>query len=133
MIVGCTGTTVMTKNVILQLNNNPILVNASSKQVEIDVQFLQKAASKIESHLWGKLYKLGKNRSRNIYLLAEGYPVNFYSSDSIPASDIDVIIALMMKSASYLVLNADELELGIYPPKEEIEDEIAEMYISLHR
>jgi S-adenosylhomocysteine hydrolase len=110
LIVGTTGRNSVTREVLSQIKHDTILVSTSSDRVEIDVGALEELAS----GGWrpvadGKtIYIVGESASRReITLLAEGYPINFYGSESLPNDTIDPIMTLLLICAVELTLRQD--------------------------
>ena len=82
-------------------------MNASSKRVEIDVDSLGRFSKKIRtvkgSHdeaIIGTEYEF--KDGKKVILLAEGYPINFYASESVPDKLIDLILTLLLCGAAKL-------------------------------
>jgi S-adenosylhomocysteine hydrolase len=115
LIIGVTGTQSIGKVEISSLRHGAILVSASSDLDEIDVKELELLAGdkkNMEDALSrdgqkiGTLYTLERLDSRQILLLADGYPVNFYYSESVPNESFDPILTILFRSV---------LELAIRP------------------
>jgi adenosylhomocysteinase len=132
IIIGATGRCSIGKKAILKISESGkdvVLVNASSKRVEIDVDILEdlketKIATKI-----GTDYQMPEGNK--ILLLAEGYPVNFYGgSESIPDGIIDVILTELFLCAKKLV--TEDFSPGIYETGVIDEDELAKLFHSLY-
>lgn len=140
VIVGATGTIAIHGYLFNQMKENTILINASSKRMEFNHSELEEMSVNIKKGRIGTQYKL-KN-GRNILLLANGFPVNFFSSESVPDKVIDIILTLMFRAAALLAkLNCKKtLTPRIYSWAEEdsqkgvcINEEcIAKHYYKLH-
>ncbi|PKP54501.1 MAG: hypothetical protein CVT90_00965 [Candidatus Altiarchaeales archaeon HGW-Altiarchaeales-3] len=131
IIVGASGRRSIGIKEILSAKNNAILVNASSKRVEIDVEVienLKETKNKIDGV--GTEYEL-INRNR-LLLLADGYPVNFYNSESVPDKIIDVILTELFLCATELIKR--EFSKTIHKSLQSIinEDELADTFTQLH-
>ncbi|MEY2519415.1 MAG: adenosylhomocysteinase [Verrucomicrobiota bacterium] len=110
LIVGTTGTNSITGPILRQLGADAILVSTSSDRVEIDIAALEQlAGERITQVVEGKTtYDIGtKDQPRQITLLAEGYPINFYGSESLPNDTIDPIMTLLLLCAVELTLKHD--------------------------
>lgn len=144
LIVGCTGgkkendkeMSTINEDVISLLPHGCILVSASSDQIEIDVECLNRYSQGNVENMYieeiireeeeeeidgqdisvrallrkikiGSKYKLTLLRRTksppDIILLADGYPINFYSSESVPNESIDPIMTTIFLSTVYLV------------------------------
>ena len=132
IIIGATGRCSIGKKAILKISESGkdvVLVNASSKRVEIDVDTLEdlketKIATKI-----GTDYQMPEGNK--ILLLAEGYPVNFYGgSESIPDGIMDVILTELFLCAKKLVNG--NFSPGIYENEVIDEKALAELFHSLY-
>jgi S-adenosylhomocysteine hydrolase len=115
LIIGVTGAQSIGKVEISSLRHGAILVSASSDRDEIDIKELELLAGdkkNMEDFLSrdgqkiGTLYILERLDSRHILLLADGYPVNFYYSESVPNESFDPILTILFRSV---------LELAIKP------------------
>ena len=94
LIIGATGGESISNEAIGALPDGVFLASASSDQVEIGVERLRELAEQVEEvgegcmayHLPGR---------RRVHLLAEGYPVNFYASESVQDQLIDTVMTQM--------------------------------------
>jgi S-adenosylhomocysteine hydrolase len=125
LVIGCTGgreengkeMPTIDEEVISLLPHGCALISASSDQIEIDVECLNRLSegniedvyiddpiqSKIKIGTKYKLTQLRKTLSPpEIILLADGYPINFYRSESVPNESIDPILTLLFLSTVYL-------------------------------
>lgn len=83
------------------LRHGAVLVNASSKLREFDAQKLKKFTDHTtlipgvgrEHHLLG---------NKGILFLANGFPVNFFETESVPGESIQPILGLLLMAASHL-------------------------------
>lgn len=124
LIVGCTGKVWLTQHEMSRLKHGVYIVNATSKRLEIDYQDLEALRQdrvKMENSI-GYTYEIGSDR-REIHLLADGFPVNFFENESIPDEQIQFILALMAASAIELLQN--EYEPGIHDISNELQNKIA--------
>ena len=119
IIIGATGH----KNVIGRqefeiMKNGTYLVSATSKRREFNWDELKNLTLKEEKTHFGK-----KNYLRNsniLYIVAGGYPINFYASESIPERNIQFVPTLLLDASVFLITNA--LKSGLY--EYNIENEI---------
>lgn len=110
LIVGTTGKTSITRGVLEQLTEDTVLVSTSSDQIEIDLKALNELASgRIWKVVEGKtIYTVGDEKQfKDVTLLAEGYPINFYGSESLPNDTIDPIMTLLLLCGVELTLRND--------------------------
>lgn len=108
LMVGTTGTTSITKEVLQQLTEGTVAVSTSSDQVEIDlVALTELARGRVCEIVEGKsVFTIGGDEKPvDITLLAEGYPINFYGSESLPNDTIDPIMTLLLLCAVELTLS----------------------------
>lgn len=101
IVIGATGRVPIKREGILKLKNNAILVNASSKQLEFDIKDLERLSIRKTRTDIGTKYELANGN--NVFLLADGFPVNFFSSESVPGKIIDLILTLLFLGAVLLV------------------------------
>jgi S-adenosylhomocysteine hydrolase len=146
LVIGCTGgkekngkeIPTIDEEVISSFPHGCILVSASSDQIEIDVECLNRLSEGnkedifLDESLQGKIkigtkYKLTQLRRAfsppEIILLADGYPINFYRSESVPNESIDPIITLLFLATVYLAKHYESLKGMIL---EKVIDEIIE-------
>ncbi len=97
LIIGATGRKSIGRAEILGLKNNAILASVSSKRVEIDIEELESLCIERNPTEIGTYYELVNGNK--VLLLANGFPVNFFSSESVPDRIIDVILTLMFSGA----------------------------------
>ena len=98
------------KAVIQKIPDGAILVSTSSDQVEIDLEALKKLSRGRckEVDLGKHEYTIGDGRwgTKKIIVLAEGYPINFYGSESVPNDTIDPVMTLLLLGGVELALDA---------------------------
>lgn len=128
LIIGATGKTSIGMAELLAAKNNTVLVSASSKRVEIDVDELENL-SKRKTRLEGVGTEYELINGNKILLLADGYPVNFYGSDSVPDRIIDIILTELF--VSVVELAQKDFDPGIHECPID-EDELAEFYHDAH-
>jgi S-adenosylhomocysteine hydrolase len=106
LVVGTTGggengKPSVTVTLMKDFPDETILVSTSSDRIEFDIAGLKKIAFRVDDIEDGNTkYTIEVNGKRKtLFLLAEGYPINFYGSDSVPNETIDPIMALLLLSA----------------------------------
>lgn len=98
LVVGTTGETSITREILEALEKDAVLVSTSSDQVEIDLSALNELAGGQSQELeeGKRVFRIrGPRGEKKITLLAEGYPINFYGSESVPNDTIDPIMTLL--------------------------------------
>lgn len=104
IIVESTGKEWCCEDEILEFKHYGYFLNASSKRLGINYEKfnrLVKSDSKVNLPGIGVRYTLQNNRI--VTLLADGYPINFFIGESVPDEDISFILALLFKSAEFIV------------------------------
>ena len=127
LVIGCSGDTSINLKEILQLQHKAYLVSASSDQVEINVPELRNLSReikplKIDDKIIGTSYIL-REKDTEIRLIADGYPVNFWYSESMPNQVSDLILSILLLSVFDLVVNREMYSSGFYKV-----DEIVKKY-----
>jgi S-adenosylhomocysteine hydrolase len=116
LIVGTTGKpNTISMDVLKRLASGSIVVSTSSDRIEIDMDGLNKAASEVvEIEEGNTLYRIpNATGDSEIFVLADGYPINFYASESLPNDTIDPIMTLLLLAALDLSLNPGTINVGI--------------------
>lgn len=136
LVIGSSGETSIDKREILSLKHKTYLVSTSSDQIEINIPVLEDL-SKPETeplknpnndNMIGRSYVI-RERDIEVRLLADGYPVNFWCSDSIPNQISDLILSVIFLSTFELVVNKSEYPNGIQNVDKIIRKyEIAKLY-----
>lgn len=127
IVVGMSGRRSITAELIDHLPDKCFLVSGSSKDHEIDIDYLESITSTTtEIHQHVKACNL--NDGRCLYLVNKGYPVNFTGS-SVP----DEIVEFLF---SELIMLVQELLDGTYAPgthplSPELEDVAAQIWLDL--
>jgi S-adenosylhomocysteine hydrolase len=103
LVVGTTGSKMgsITRQILRALPDGCIVVSTSSDQVEIDINALEgMAVDKHEIEEGKTIYRIRVgSRFKDLTLLAEGYPINFYGSESLPNASIDPVMTLLLLCA----------------------------------
>lgn len=124
IIIGVTGKPSISTTLIFKARGYLIAVSASSRRDEIDVVGLENLAEEKKSSEIGTEYVLPNNRS--IMVLAHGFPVNFFCSDSVPDKAIDPVLTELFLCAQKLA--TDTLAKGIF--KIGVKNDIGEFLIN---
>jgi S-adenosylhomocysteine hydrolase len=98
LVVGTTGRTSITREILEGLHGDVVLVSTSSDQVEIDLFALDELSGgkSVEVEEGKRIFRIpGPCGEKQVTLLAEGYPINFYGSESVPNDTIDPIMTLL--------------------------------------
>ncbi|MFK7993929.1 MAG: adenosylhomocysteinase [Granulosicoccus sp.] len=103
IVVGATGKQSINKNLISQLPDRCFLASGSSKDHEIDLPFL---ASETESsvQLHQHVRQCTLHDGRRLYLINEGYPVNFTGA-SVPDEIVEFLFAELIMLIPRLLEN----------------------------
>ncbi len=139
LIVGATGETVIGRREILAMDHNVYLVSASSEQWEFCIAELNALCSEKDNLVHngekvGTRYEI-RNTEKCIKLVADGYPINFWKSESMPNEVSDLIMSLLFVSAIRTATNSSlpqEINFEITNRLAE-EYEISTMYLEYHK
>jgi len=137
LIIGCSGETSIGREEILSLSHGTYLVSASSDQREIGLIELESLSTSKETLKNEKGKKIGtsytiRGQNKVIHLIADGFPINFWYSESMPNQVSDLILSLIYVSAIDLVKN--EFENGLQNINEISEKyETAKIYEQIYR
>jgi S-adenosylhomocysteine hydrolase len=104
MVIGTTGNESLGREEILALPHNAVLVSGSSGQYEIGLDALDVLSVSQVRNDYGTQYTLEKD-NRVVFLLGDGYPVNFVGGDSVPDEAIDPVLGALLVATIGLVLN----------------------------
>ncbi|HWX18703.1 MAG TPA: NAD(P)-dependent oxidoreductase [Candidatus Binatia bacterium] len=110
LVVGTTGRLSIDQSVLRALPDGAVIVSTSSDQVEIDLKSLARLAKgRVKEIALGKhefTIENARGRKTRLTLLAEGYPINFYGSESLPNDTIDPVMTLLLLCAVELALGS---------------------------
>lgn len=103
LIIEATGNIWCNSNEILMLNHDSYFVSGSSKRLGINYDEFSRLV-KIDSqiHLPGVGSRYTLQNNHDITLLADGFPINFFSAESVPDNEIAFIYALLFEAARVL-------------------------------
>lgn len=111
IVIGATGNTSMSGAAFDALRHGTILASASSDRIEIGVDELERICREHDGGGRQRRYTL--RDGRQIVVLAEGFPVNFYGADSVANQRIDLVMSSIFASAVELGRDASRFELRI--------------------
>ncbi|HOO53815.1 MAG TPA: hypothetical protein PLY21_17825 [Spirochaetota bacterium] len=139
LIVGATGETSIGRTELLHMTHNTYIVSASSDQKEIGLKELQALSSRQED-IMSNGNKLGtkyiiRGTDKAINLIADGYPINFWSEESMPNNVSDLIMSLIYLSVIHISLDYSSLEIYVHTEKvNEISNfhELSKIYLEQH-
>lgn len=109
-IIGASGYNTIDSKLISFLSHNSILISTSSEQYEIDIDDLNRKSDHIRDfedengRKIGTTYMIGE---KSINVLADGYPINFWFSESMPYEASDFIMTLIFLSSIELIIDED--------------------------
>ena len=114
LIVGATGESAIGRSEILAMEHNVYLVSASSEQWEFCISELnalssEKSALHKDAGRIGMRYKI-RNTEKQVNLIADGHPINFWQIESMPNEVSDLIMSLIF-------ISAIEIATGIFLPQ----------------
>jgi len=124
IIIEATGRVWAGVDEITAFQNNSYFVSASSKRLGIkysDFDSLINTDKILNCPGIGKKYEI-ISTGNAITLLADGYPVNFFDSESVPDKAIEFIPTILFESAKFLVRNRDQLPNDIIEFEEKKSD-----------
>lgn len=103
-VVGCTGTTSIAESDIYDLSDQSYLVSASSDQIEFAVDALSHHSISSEDFFYhgkfvGSKFELQGTARKRIFLVANGFPINFWGMNSMPDPVGDLIMTVLLLSA----------------------------------
>lgn len=103
IIIGTTGETIIERREILAMEHNTYLISASSEQWEFCISELN-ALSSEKSEIQREGMKIGtryqiRGTEKLVNLIADGYPINFWETESMPNEVSDLIMSLIFLSA----------------------------------
>ena len=127
LVIGCTGKTSVREEEIPYIRDNAILVSASAKNEEFDLEAFEACCTceKISSVVW----KYTQKNNRSFYLLHEGTPVNFRDR-SILGNILDMIYSELFLCMVMLVQEGSVPGLHHSPSK--IHTEVTKAWLQIY-
>jgi len=115
-VIGASGRQSINAQVIASVSHGTYLISASSELYEIDMEELARQTRNREILRNDDGEEIGITfilppTDRHIYVLANGYPINFWGFESMPEEASDLILSLILLSSA-------EVALGSYPTPE---------------
>lgn len=133
LVIGATGRNSITREMLERLPHNAIVASGSSRQLEIDVEFLKSHPStRVTDSIEAFHIPTGHGRSdpKNILLVNDGFPANFIpGSGSVPDEIVETILGELMVLMGALA--KDEFEPGIHRITPEQESICAELWLEM--
>ncbi|MEN6610353.1 MAG: adenosylhomocysteinase [Methanoregulaceae archaeon] len=120
------NTSVITERQFSKMKDGAILANAGHFNVEIDMDWLEKHADKIERRDGIDSYLVKGNR---IHVLAQGRLVNLATPKGMghPIEVMDLSFGIQALSSQYIAKNGKNLKGGVYEVPNEIDVRVAEL------
>lgn len=84
-----------------QLQDKVVLVNASSKRAEFNLDALKNLGKRAFKRGFGTEFVIDDGRT--IRVAADGFPINFFNSESVPSYDIQPVLGMLFVAACRLV------------------------------
>lgn len=126
LLIGATGNASFTQEMLEAYINskadNMILVSVSSKQTEFQVlldnkkKYIEKSRIlQVGNCVLGMEYQLKRGcKRKKIKVLANGYPINFYGTESLPLEVIELIYAEMVYLIDLSINSSEILKNSLY-------------------
>lgn len=127
VVIGATGATPFdSPRHFRQLRNNAILVNASSKRREFDLEVVRRMTRRSTPvpAVGRELTMVTGNR---VIFLANGFPVNFFNSESVAGELMQPVLGSLFAAARYLMDTTESLDLGLLDVPESVQNEVEEL------
>lgn len=128
IVIGVTGSYVL-KQELAELKDGVILVNGSTRKKEFDFRSIARYIMKRSEKT--SYTKISLTDGNSIHLLAHGYPVNFFRTESIPEYILDLVYSEMLLLSERLI--EQKFSPGFYRVEQhfpEIEELVASLWLS---
>ena len=112
------------------MKDGAILSNSGHFDIEIDVAWLEKNATKKNSKIRHQTDEYVMADGRRILLIAEGRLVNLGAAEGHPASVMDMSFSDQALTAEYLVKEAKNLTPGLHEVPTEIDKQVARLKLA---
>ena len=109
------------------MKDGAILANSGHFDIEIDVAWLEKYATKKNARIRHQTDEYVLSDGRRILLVAEGRLVNLGAAEGHPAAVMDMSFSDQALTAEYLVKEAKHLTPGVHNVPTEIDKEVARL------
>ena len=129
VVIGVTGNVVLNELELRNLNDVVFLINGSTRQREFDFQALNEMAQRVEKTCTHTVYHLSGNKK--IILMTDGYPINFFQTESTPEYVLDLVFSEIFVLAQILI--GSKLKNGFYAIEKHFphkEQEIAQLWLN---
>ena len=107
--------------------NGILLVNAGSKDYEIDMEGLREIAfaERLTAREGIKKYSIRDDKGNEKVLLvaADGFPINLALGEGTPSDAIDITLSLMAEAARHLI-ESENYSAGLHSVPEDIQEKI---------
>lgn len=107
--------------------NGSLLVNAGSKNYEIDIEGLRAITFKQQTTTREGIKKYfikdDEGSEKVLLVVADGFPINLSLGEGTPSDAIDITLSLMAEAGSHLL--GKEFPTGIYEVPEKIQNQIS--------
>ena len=128
-VIGTSGKQSINSQIIANLAHGTYILSASSELYEIDIEELQAQQIEMKSLRNESGFQIGTTfvlpqKNKDIHLLANGYPINFWGFDSMPEEASSLIMTLIL-------LCSVEVALGYHPAcgvNSDVVNQIAKKY-----
>ena len=117
IVVGATGRRSIDKDLLAQLPDRCFLVSGSSKDHEIDLSLLEELTAE-SVHLHKHVRQCTLHDGRRLYLVNEGYPVNFTGA-SVPDEIVEFLFAELIMLVPWLLDNTPPPGIHKLPASDE--------------
>jgi adenosylhomocysteinase len=108
-----------------RMKDGAVLANAGHFDIEIDLEALREVSDEVREVLpLVEEYDLG---GRRLHLLARGRVVNLAAGEGHPPAVMDMSFANQALAVEHLLASSDELEPGVLPVPNEIDEQIARL------
>lgn len=117
LVVGCSGETSVGREELLRMDSGTLVASGSSDQKEIGLLELEALSDKREDTFQegrpvGTKYRI-RSTDTYLHLLANGYPVNFWGSESMPDEASDLVMSLILLATNDLCCHHARYASGI--------------------
>ncbi|MCD6406648.1 hypothetical protein J7L81_02090 [Candidatus Aerophobetes bacterium] len=142
LVIGASGRQSIDSSVISGLSHGCYVASASSEQYEIDIEELikrklnEQILQNDNKEIIGTTFELqSPPQGKKINLLANGFPVNFWGFESMPEQASDLILSLILLSATEIALGKvtdNNIDSDIVNKIAE-EYEVSKKYLEMHK
>jgi adenosylhomocysteinase len=98
-ILSCAGRGGVSQEAFDALNGRTYLVSCTSRDYAFDKRYLE---SGFDAERFGTVGTIYSRRGAELFLVADGFPVNFHHAESMPNAQSDLVMASMLLGAVHL-------------------------------